>query len=216
VIRVARLERSCFWDVRFPAIPSWRQVLPGFLLFLFGGWLMIAMEAATRAEQRVDRPAEAGEPVITAVAFSPDGEHLLAASQRGVVQYRWPELEPAGQFSNPWLALYDLSFSPDGKRLALAGGDPAAFGGLALLDWPAGTRQANQAAHDDVIYRVAWSPVASDGSPESPPRLVTVSGDRALLRWDASSELRVEGPALAGHSRGVIAGEFLADSHRFL
>jgi WD40 repeat protein len=144
-----------------------------------------------------------GQPAITALTFTPEGTHLLAASQQGVIQRSWPGLELVREFPNPWLAIHDLAFSPEGDRLGLAGGEPASFGGLAIWSWPDGHRIADAVAHDDVIYQLAWKP---DGN-----GLVTVSGDRSARRWSWEGGLTARGEPLAGHSRAVTAAVVLPE-----
>jgi len=146
----------------------------------------------------------AGQPAITALAFTPDARYLLSASQKGIVQWSWPDLQPVREFPNPWLAIHGLAFSPEGNRLAIAGGEPATYGGVEVWDWPSATRLADSVAHDDVIYQIAWQPNKAG--------LVTVAGDRTILRWELGESLQARGPLISGHSRGVIAAVILPDS----
>jgi WD40 repeat protein len=145
-----------------------------------------------------------GEPPITALAFAPDGRSFLAASQRGVSEWTWPELERVREFPNPWLALHDLQFSPAGDHLALAGGDPSTFGGIAVWKWPEATLLADAVGHDDVVYRLVWKS-SGDG-------LLTTAGDHTVWQWSGLPGLRASGPVLAGHSRAVTAAVLLPET----
>src|SRR5687768_13941248 len=79
--------------------------------------------------------ADAPSPV-TALLFAPDGKTLVAASQRGLATYSWPELKLLERSKPPLSHLHDLAFSPDGTRLAIAGGDPQEKGGVEIVEWP--------------------------------------------------------------------------------
>ena len=50
------------------------------------------------------------------------------------------------------------SFSPDGQRLLAAGGSPAESGRVEVWNWTKRERIREVREHDDVVYRVAWSP----------------------------------------------------------
>jgi len=105
-------------------------------------------------------PAAAGgdpAPPIVAVAFAQDGTGVVAASQAGVLIYSWPDLRPAARLTTKLEQVHDLSFAPDGKRLAIAGGSPGERGAVEIWEWPAATLKATLPAGDDVVYGAAWN-----------------------------------------------------------
>ena len=61
----------------------------------------------------------AADSPVTAMAFAPDGESLVAGSQAGLVVYSWPELAKRKTLSSKLLTIHDLAFSPDGQTLAV-------------------------------------------------------------------------------------------------
>src|SRR5687768_16685770 len=76
------------------------------------------------------------QPPVIAVAFTPDGSHVIAASQSGVQVLSWPNLTPQRQLKTQLEQVHDVSFSPDGESLALAGGSPGENGAVELWEWP--------------------------------------------------------------------------------
>ena len=77
-----------------------------------------------------------------------------------------------------------VAWSPDGKRLALAG-DSGFFG---IWEWAKGAGARKYAGHSDAVWSLAWR---SDGR-----RLATASQDSTLKIWDV--DLEPEGRTLPG------------------
>ena len=147
--------------------------------------------------------APATKPPITALAFAPDGQTIVAGSQAGVQVYSWPALELERTITAVAPNIHDLAFSPDGNLMAVAGGVPSEGGLIELYSWPSGEPLRVLEGHDDSALAVAWL---------DPSSLLSGSLDYRIIRWnvDAGSSMR----ELAGHSRGVSAksltGSFLA------
>jgi WD40 repeat protein len=94
-------------------------------------------------------------------------------------------------------------FSPDGRRLALAGS--TMFGGLVhVLDLETGRDVWQLKGHADLVYVIAFSP---DGQ-----RLASGSADRTIKLWDMNSGQEIL--RLNGHTREVTSLEFSPDGHR--
>jgi WD40 repeat protein len=89
---------------------------------------------------------------------SPDGTQFLVGSQAGVEVRSADELKVVRTLPTKLVNVHDFAFSPDGKRLAMAGGTPAEQGTIELWDWPVCTLRGSLAAGGDVVYSVAWSP----------------------------------------------------------
>jgi WD40 repeat protein len=146
--------------------------------------------------------APATKPPITALAFAPDGQTIVAGSQAGVQVYSWPALELERTITAVVPNIHDLAFSPDGNLLAVAGGVPSEGGLIELYSWPGGEPLRVLEGHDDSVLAVAWL---------DPSSLLSGSLDYRIIRWnvDAGSSMR----ELAGHSRGVSTLVFLKDGH---
>jgi WD40 repeat protein len=132
---------------------------------------------------------------ITALAYNPDGTLLAVGAYGRVAVWDVKSVTPAKVLTNVLGAVNDLKFSPDGKTLAVAGGQPSARGDLRLFrvaDW---SLASTLGGHADVVSCVAFSP---DGS-----RLASASFDKTVRVWDLST--RQPALTLTGHTDFVYA-----------
>jgi WD40 repeat protein len=147
-----------------------------------------------------DSPIE--DSPITAIVFSPNRDAVLLGSQKGLELRSWPSMLLVGTIDTELTHVHDLKFSPDGRMLLAAGGSPAEEGAVEVMDWANRKRVRSVVLHDDVVYRVDWSP---DGM-----RWVTASGDGICSVVDTAS-----GEAITrykGHSRAVLGVAFSQDN----
>jgi WD40 repeat protein len=139
------------------------------------------------------RPIELhAQPPITAVAFPPDGKTVLVGSQLGVTVLSWPGLEPQPEPQVSIATVNDIAFSPNGKQVALAGGDPAEDGQIEIIDWPVGAVATKLVGHEDSVMSVVWI---------DDQRVASASLDQRVIVWNAN--LGEQTQVLLGHSRGV-------------
>jgi WD40 repeat protein len=145
--------------------------------------------------------ASATEPPITAVAFTPDGESVVAVSQAGLHEYSWPELTQKRTLEVSASNLHCLAFSPNGEHLAVGGGYPSEEGVVEVFSWPERELVATFDDHYDSVRSVAWP----DDS-----RLLTTSIDREIKLWDLEKKAKAL-LTYKGHSRSVNAICLLKD-----
>ena len=144
---------------------------------------------------------------IIALAFSPDGQHVLAGNGDGMLHC----LDVTGSEPRRTIAaheewLFDLEFSPRGDRIVTAGGDNF----IRLWSFPALEPLAEIEAHDDDVHDVAWladTQLASAGD-DMTVRLWSVeeSGDVTTLQSAATSAFSHDGnvPRLAQSTDGRV------------
>lgn len=145
--------------------------------------------------------ASAIEPPITAVAFAPDGKSVVAVSQSGLHVFGWPELDRQRTIKISASNLHCVAFSPNGKHLAVGGGNPSEDGSVEVFSWPAGKSVSTLIGHSDSVRSVAWT---------DDRKLLTAGVDREIKLWD----LEKRDDALLtckGHSRSVDAICLLKD-----
>jgi WD40 repeat protein len=139
-------------------------------------------------------PQAAAKSAITALAVTPDGKGFVQGSQAGV-RLRPFQGDESSTIATKLDHVHALTFSPDGKSLAIAGGSPAENGAIELWTWPERKLVGRLDGHADVVYDVVWL----DGG----KRLATASADRGVRLWDFASRKNVA--TLVGHSGPVLA-----------
>ncbi|MDA1313804.1 MAG: hypothetical protein O2968_10755 [Acidobacteria bacterium] len=175
---------------RKPVQPTAAQLSPKNTAVLdIPGTLVVEQEeqtgsiAAAPYEQGLDVTMGPLAPA-TAVAYSPDGRHLLVGAFGGVAVWDLAERSVVKEFDDISGSVNSLEFSPDGKLLSVAGGKPFSSGEVRLYDAQSGFELVTVlSAHQEVILDQAFSPDSK--------RLATVSFDRTVEIWDLAARKRI-------------------------
>jgi DNA-binding beta-propeller fold protein YncE len=138
---------------------------------------------------------------VTAVAFSPDGDLLATAVYGQVTVWDLKTVRPVRVLTNVLGAVNDLAFSPDGKKLVVAGGQPSAKGELRIFQVADWKQLGAYREHHDVVFSVAFS---ADGK-----RLAAASFDQTVSLWDMDGHKHLKD--FAAHSDFVYAVAFRPD-----
>lgn len=130
---------------------------------------------------------------VNALATSPDGR-WLAVGRHGQVEILagWGQ-KPLTTLSGPTGHINDLAFSPDGKRLMAAAGEPGLFGEVTIWETETWKRERQFRGHSDHLYALTLSP---DGK-----LLATGSYDQSIRLWDLQTGKTLK--ELTGHNGPV-------------
>jgi WD40 repeat protein len=138
---------------------------------------------------------------INALAFSPS-DNYLAVARHGEVELCSPDnLKLIHKLSGHKGNVNALAFSPDGKWLFAAGGEPVLLGEVRQWKIEDGSLERVLEGHKDAIYSLALSP---DGK-----TLATGSYDQKIKIWDLESGKEIK--TLSGHNGCVYRLAFRKD-----
>ncbi|CCA75010.1 related to WD40-repeat protein (notchless protein) [Serendipita indica DSM 11827] len=140
-----------------------------------------------------------------AVAFSPDGIHVVSGSYDRTVRL-W-DAETGTQIGQPFMGhsdrVYSVAFSPDGRLVVSGSGDKT----VRLWDTKTGQQTCQPFGHSGWVYSVAFSP---DGH-----RIVSGSTDQTIRLWDPKTGTQI-GQPLEGHTHIVRSVAFSPNGRRIV
>lgn len=147
----------------------------------------------------------AGAAPATALAFSPDGSVLAAASGRSVVLRSPRDAAVQRSIACGLPRVVALAFHPRGDLLAAAGGAPGESGAVVLLDWRRGEIAGRLDGHADLATAAAWSAAGSLLA------VASADGEGRVYRLRDGTQPPAEAFRLAGHAGPVLAVAFSPD-----
>jgi len=155
-----------------PEMPEEGEPLAAAEVALLVAWVRAgALEDAPPEDAAAGAPAlpiYPRPPVITALAFAPDGRFLAVGGQREVLLLdaqggARASYAPSARWVGAPERIESLAWSPDGARLAVVGGAPGRRGELQVWDVARGARElvlsrGGEIPFSDSLFGVSWSP----------------------------------------------------------
>jgi WD40 repeat protein len=161
-----------------------------------------------RKTQAVNVPASYPVTVpITALEFSRDGSTVAASGYHEITFWKVQDGVLDRRLAGLAERIYDIAYSPDGKWLATASGDPGIYGVARL--WLAEPGGGGKPVRDlvetqDVVFAVAFSPDSK--------RIATAGADRAIRVFEVETgKLLVQ---IEDHADWIFAIAFSPDGKR--
>lgn len=141
---------------------------------------------------------------VVSVKFSPDGSVLSVGGYQKVRLLDTHSGKVLAELAGQADEVRSMAFSPDGRKLAAAGGEPQREGEIKIWDLASFRLITTLKGHKDCVYSVAWSP---DGK-----LIATGSYDKMVKLWDVASGK--EARNLQDHIDAVFSVAFSPDGRR--
>lgn len=177
-------------------------------------------------------PVYSAPPVISAIAFSPDGKLLAISGYHEVVLHQGDGSGQIARLVGESPRIESVAFSPDGKRLAVSGGAPARFGEIQVWDTESHKELNAFKLASDSLYGVSFSPDGEKiafGCADKTVRIIAAADGKELMKFDNHSDwvlattFTLDGKRLVSGSRdramkliNVSNGQFIDDINKLL
>jgi WD40 repeat protein len=179
-----------------PAMPPNAPPLPADDVALISRWIAQGAgdDTPPQARDTIDAehpPVYTSPPLITALAFAPDGKTLAVSGYREVLIHKADGSGLMARLVGQAQRVEGLTFSPDGSTLACVGGSPGRFGEAQF--WDAKTYKLRLAVRStyDTLYGGAFTPDGQRfafGCADNSARVVAVKDGKQTLRIDHHSD----------------------------
>jgi WD40 repeat protein len=191
-----------------PKMPMGLPALPPDQIDIIRQWVAAGAKDDTppEAQEKVGPIRYTQPPVVTALAFSPDGTALAVSAYREVLLTPLNGSAPAKRIGGISERIHSLSFSRDGSLLVAAGGTPARFGEVQFWDLSAGKMLRSVTLTNDTVFGASISPDAS--------RVAVGCADNTVRILDANTGKELH--KIVNHENWVLGTLFSKDGQRIV
>ncbi len=194
-----------------PRMPFGQDPLPENEIDLFRNWIDQGAqddtpESARAPQVPAEPPSYIQPPVVTAAAYSPDGEKLAVGGYREILLHKADGSSIEARLLGRSDRIHSVAFTPDGKQLVAVGGTPARFGEVQVWDLASKKQVQSVMTTSDTLF-------GGDVSPDG--KYVVVGGADNSLRAvevDSGKELFKAGH----HEDWVLDAVFGIDGKRIV
>ncbi len=173
-----------------PAMPQNQEPLSKEEIDLFRRWILEGAKDDTPADADVmdgENPIYTVPPVISALAYSPDGTSLAVSGVHEVLLYDTKTFEIKARLVGKARRITSIVYADAGKVLGVAGGSPAQFGEIQI--WDTATNKLTKAIRStyDTIYGLSFSPDTKRvaiGSSDKTVRVISITDEKELVKFD--------------------------------
>jgi len=173
-------------------------------------------------------PSYSQPPLITALDFSPDGKTIAVSGFHEVLllPVEGPsEKAPAKRLIGMSERIESVAFSPDGSKLAVAGGKPGRMGEVQIWDVAKGALTLSHPVTYDTLYGASWSPDGSKVSfacSDTSVRVIEARSGKQIFfnaahdDWGLDTVFNNKGDHLISVGRDMAVKSYKLETERFI
>jgi len=147
--------------------------------------------AKTVAIDAANPPKYLAPPVVTSLAFSPDGQTLAVTGYHEVLVYHTEDYSLRARLIGISERVQAIAYSTDGKKLAAVGGAPGRFGEVQIWNPETEKLLVSAPVSFDTLYGVSWSPdgkAVGFGCADNTVRAIDAVSGKQILQMGTHSD----------------------------